>query len=116
MATVAGLIGGCIFVLLFAQSHWYLVSIVFLAGLGFFQYVFRVGNSTLLQTIVPDVLRGRVMSIYMLDHGLTPLAVLLISLLVHLWNPQAAFTVIGGLSLFLAVLQALAFKRARQLE
>jgi MFS family permease len=116
MATVAGLIGGCVFVLLFAQSHWYLVSIVFLAGLGFCQYVFRVGNSTLLQTIVPDALRGRVMSIYMLDHGLTPLAVLLISLLVHFWNPQAAFTVIGGLSLFLAVLQALAFKRARQLE
>jgi hypothetical protein len=33
-----------------------------------------------------------------------------------LWNPSSAFTVIGGFSLFLAVLQAFAFRRARQLE
>lgn len=40
----------------------------FLAGLGFFQYIFRVGNNTLIQTMVPDALRSRMMSIYMLDN------------------------------------------------
>lgn len=116
MTTFVGLIGACVFVLLFAQSHWLILSMALLGGLGFCQYIFRVGNATLLQIIVPDALRGRVMSIYLLDHGLIPLATLLISLLIHVWNPADAFTVIAGVALFLAILQALTFRRARQLE
>ena len=82
-----GLIGGCLFVMFFAQSHWMAVSFAMLMGLGFCQYVFRVANSTLLQTVVPDALGGRVLSIYMLDHGITPLATLLISLFIHPVEP-----------------------------
>ncbi len=116
IATFFGLIGGCIFILLFAQSHWMGVSFAMLMGLGFSQYVFRVANSTLLQTVVPDALRGRVMSIYMLDHGITPLATLLIGLFIHLWNPSGAFTVIAAVSLGIAVAQALAFRSVRELH
>ena len=90
--TLMGLIGGCFFILWFAQSTWYYASMAALAGPGFFQYIFRVGNNTLIQTIVPDALRGRVMSIYMLDNGLTPLATMAISYLIHIWSPQAAPT------------------------
>jgi hypothetical protein len=115
-AACFGLVGGCIFVLLFARSEWYLVSIVTLAGLGFCQNLFRVSSNILLQGIVPDALRGRVMSLYMLDTGLTPLATLLMSLLIHVWNPSDAFTVIAGVSLSLAMLQVLAFRRVRQLD
>ena len=113
MATLLGLLGGCLFILLFAQSHWYFSSIILLGGLGFSQYVFRVGNSTLLQTIVPDSLRGRVNSIYFLDNGLTPLATLLISALVHFWNPSGAFTVIAGVSFVLGLLQLWKFRTVR---
>ena len=115
-ATFLGLVGGCIFVLLFAQSQWMAISFAMLMGLGFSQYVFRVANSTLLQTVVPDSLRGRVMSIYMLDHGLTPLATLLIGLFIHLWNPSGAFTVIAAVSLGIAILQALTFRSVRELN
>jgi MFS family permease len=111
-----GLIGGCVFILIFAQSHWFWASMLLLGGLGFCQYVFRVGNSTMLQTTVPDNLRGRVMSIYFLDNGFTPLATLLISLFVHVWNPSGAFTVIAAVSLSLALLQLLTFRQARRLE
>ena len=115
-ATMFGLIGGCVFILLFAQSTWYFSSMAFLAGLGFFQYIFRVGNNTLLQTIVPDALRGRVMSIYMLDNGLTPLATMLISFFIHVWTPSGAYTVIAAISLGLALLQFAFFRRIWRLE
>ena len=87
-----------------------------LAGLGFFQYIFRVGNNTLIQTIVPDALRGRVMSIYMLDNGLTPLATMAISYLIHIWSPSGAYTMIAAISLALALLQLVLFRRVRLLE
>lgn len=116
MVTFFGLVGGCIFILGFSQSHWFLASMLLLGGLGFCQYVFRVGNSTLLQTIVPDALRGRVMSIYFLDNGFTPLATLAISLFVHLWSPSGAFGVIAGVALLLAVLQLISFRPVRELE
>ena len=115
IATLTGLVGGCVFILLFSQSTWYFTSMFFLAGLGFFQYMFRVGNNTLIQTIVPDALRGRVMSIYMLDNGLTPLATMGISFLIHIWSPAGAYTTIASISLVLALLQMAFFKRARQL-
>lgn len=115
IVTFLGLIGGCIFVILFSQSYWMAVSFGMLMGMGFCQYVFRVANGTLLQTVVPDTLRGRVMSIYMLDHGLTPLATLLISLFIHLWQPSHAFTVIGVIALAVALLQTLTFRSARAL-
>ena len=115
-ATALGMVGGCVFVLLFAQSHWFLASMLLLGGLGFCQYVFRVGNSTLLATITPDALRGRVMSIYFLDNGFTPLATLLISIFVHVWTPTGAFTVIGAAATVLAVSQMVYFRRVRRLE
>ncbi len=116
LATFLGLVGGCAFILAFAQSQWFITSLLMLAGLGFCQYVFRVGNSTLLQTIVPDDLRGRVMSIYFLDNGFSPLTTLLISLFVHFWNPSGAFSVIAGVSLVLAIIQLIFFRSVRQLE
>ncbi len=110
-----GLIAGCAFIVMFAQSQWLWVSYAAMAGLGFSQYVFRVANSTLLQTVVPDDLRGRVMSIYMLDHGVAPLATLAIGLLIHIWHPSPAFTLIAGIALAAAVLQMIVFRSARAL-
>lgn len=101
---------------LFSQSSWLFASLALLAGMGFCQYVFRVSNGILVQTIVPDDMRGRVTSIYQLEHGLTPLATLLISLLVHFWNPADAFTLIGGVAFFVAVVLALTFRQSRRLE
>ena len=116
LAVFLGLIFGCAFILLFSQSQWLWVSFAMLTGLGFTQYVFRVANGTLIQTVVPDTFRSRVMSIYMLDHGITPLATLLIGLFIDLWNPSWVFTVMAGASLFFAVVQAIFFSSTRQLE
>jgi len=111
---LAELIGGCVFTLLFSQPTWYFDSMGCLAGLGLLQYIIRIGNNTLLQTIVPDALRGRVMSIYMLDNGLTPLATMSISFLIHIWSPAGAYTTLASVSLVLALLQLAFFRRIRQ--
>ena len=116
LAVFAGLIAGCAFILFFAQSQWLWVSVAMLIGLGFSMYVFRVANGTLIQTVVPDTFRSRVMSIYMLDHGITPLATLLIGLCIELWNPSLIFTILSAAALVLAVVQSVFFRSTRQLE
>lgn len=116
LAVFLGLILGCAFILLFSLSQWLWVSFAMLTGLGFSQYVFRVANGTLIQTVVPDAFRSRVMSIYMLDHGITPLATLLIGLFIDLWSPSWVFTIMASAALFLAVVQAILFRSTRQLE
>jgi len=65
---------------------------------------------------VPDELRGRVMSIYMLDNGIMPVATLLLGLLIHVWSPAAAFAIFGVLALGATVLMALGFHQVRRLE
>lgn len=116
LAVFLGLIAGCAFILLFSQSHWLWVSFAMLTGLGFSQYVFRVANSTLIQTVVPDEFRSRVMSIYMLDHGITPMATLLIGLFIDLWDPTWVFTIISAFALLFSIVQAIFFRSTRQLE
>ena len=116
LATFFGLMAGCFFVLLFSQSTELLLSMALLAGMGFSQYVFRVANSTLIQITVPDALRGRVMSIYQLDNGLTPLAALAISWVVHIWTPSGTFAVVGIVGLATSVLMTVVFHRVRRLE
>jgi len=114
--TFIGLAGGSLFVVLFSLVPWWIASFAFLTGLGFCQYAFRVANSTLIQTTVPDELRGRVMSIYMLDNGIMPVATLVLGLLIHIWSPSAAFTLFGSLALGATLIMALGFKQVRRLD
>jgi predicted MFS family arabinose efflux permease len=67
-----------IMLLLFAQLRWLPLSLLVLAGTGWgFMVLFNLAN-TLIQTLVPDELRGRVVSIYTLGFfGLMPLGALL---------------------------------------
>jgi hypothetical protein len=83
--------------------------------IGFAGSTFRTSNNTLVQTLVPDNLRGRVQSIYHLDHGLTPLASFFIDLFAQLFTPARAVTVVGLASLVLSIYFLLAFSRVRRL-
>jgi MFS family permease len=66
------------FLLIFALVRWLPLSLLALAGVGWgFMILFNLAN-TLIQTLVPDELRGRVVSIYTLSFfGLMPLGALL---------------------------------------
>jgi MFS family permease len=94
----------CVLEMLFAISHWYQLSLVLIACVGFAQIAFTAIANTTLQTVTPDHLRGRIMSVYMLVfNGSIPIGNLFISGLVSLFNAPIALLACGGLSLIAAV-------------
>lgn len=93
------LLGGGAFsvlLILFALSPWFGVSLILLALTGCAMIVATALSNTLLQTLVPDHLRGRVMGFYsFMFVGMAPLGAFLIGWLAeHIGAPYA--TVIGG--------------------
>jgi MFS family permease len=83
---------------LFSASHWYGLSLAILVVSGFTMMMQFTATNTLIQAMVPDQLRGRVMSIYsMMFLGMTPLGSLLAGALAD--RIGAPVTVaIGGLA------------------
>lgn len=94
----------CLLETLFALSHWYILSLVLIAAVGFTQIAFSaVANSTL-QIISPDHLRGRIMSVYMLVFaGSIPVGNLFTGGLAALFGAPISLIAGAGLSLIAAV-------------
>lgn len=66
------------FMILFSFSRLYWLSICFLVPMGFSMMTQTASSNTLIQVMVPDRLRGRIMSVYsMLFMGMAPLGALL---------------------------------------
>ena len=78
-----------IFLILFANSGSFYLSLFFLLGVGAANSSYMAVNNTLLQINVEDRMRGRIMSMYMMTIGLFPLGVL----------PAAAIAEAVGVSL-----------------
>jgi len=71
-------LGFALFLTLFAFSHIYVLSLVFLAMVGFCQVGERALTNTAIQIATPQNLLGRVLSLYFMDRGLWSLGGLLI--------------------------------------
>jgi predicted MFS family arabinose efflux permease len=93
---------------LFSMSHWYWVSFAILVLSGLTMMMQFTSTNTLIQAMVPDQLRGRVMSIYsMMFLGVSPLGSLLAGTLAdHIGAPVTV--AIGGL---ISCLSGLVFAR-----
>jgi len=78
-----------VFMLIFALVHWLPLSLAVLIGIGFATILSMNLTNSLIQTSVPDSLRGRVMSIYSLTFfGLLPIGALLVGFVAeHLNEP-----------------------------
>ncbi|EFH84122.1 MFS transporter [Ktedonobacter racemifer] len=97
------LLGTLIFAILelaFALSRLYPLSIALIASVGFAESTFAAQAITTLQTVVPDHLRGRVMSVQVLIFdGSLPLGYLLMGWLSALYGPTDALLTGALLSL-----------------
>ncbi len=71
---VAGLVGFGFFLILFAAARWFPLSMILLAFAYASAVTYESAMSTLLQTMVPDEMRGRILSFQTFTWGLTGLA------------------------------------------
>jgi MFS family permease len=64
--------------MLFALSQWFWLSVLLLLPVGYFIMLQMASSNTLIQVMVPDELRGRVMAVYsMMFMGMAPAGALL---------------------------------------
>jgi MFS family permease len=88
---------------LFAQSRFFWLSALLLVPVGFSMIVSMAAANTMLQTLCPDELRGRVMALYsMVFMGMAPFGALLSGSLAHLIGAPATVTA-GGVACILVL-------------
>ncbi len=87
----------------FALSHFYILSFPLLIGIGFAQIVMTATAATAVQTIAPNHLRGRIISVYLLIYaGALPLGNFLSGLLTTRIGVSTTFLIGGILCLVVA--------------
>jgi MFS transporter, DHA1 family, staphyloferrin A biosynthesis exporter len=94
------------FLILFSQIKSFPLALICLVAAGIFQMFFLASTNTLLQLIVPDELRGRVMSLYMLDRGFMPAGALFAGIAAHFIGAPSTVAVMGGIVVALALIVA----------
>jgi MFS family permease len=94
-------------ILMFSQSRSFPLSLGLLVISGAAQMVYITTNQTILQLMIPDHLRGRVMGIYMLNMGLMPLGALFAGSVASAFGAPTAAAIMGGsvasLALFIGI-------------
>jgi len=113
MITIAAPVFG-VFVSLLGFTRSFPWLLVVLALTGFFQVLHTATTNTLLQSIVRDEFRGRVMSVYSLAFlGLMPIGSLLAGTVAAKWGPGAWLSVAG---LICAALMLVALRSSPELR
>ena len=107
--------GSTVILLLGLFPHlWLAVPIMVVMGLS--QTHFIVSNQTLIQTVVPDQLRGRVSSVWHYESGLIPLFSAIIGLSAAVIGIASAITWAGGIALVLCLVFLVRYKDIRELD
>ena len=98
------------------QSCGTFQSQVVIAAMASSQSLFRTTRGTLIQTLAPDSLRGRLTSLQSIDRGFLVVASLGFGLLSDLTSPSMAMAIIGVLGMGLALVCCVVLGRVRQLD
>jgi MFS family permease len=102
--------------MLFSQITWFPLALFTLVAIGVFQMFFLASTATILQLIVPDELRGRVLSLYMLDRGFMPLGALFAGIAAHFFGAPLTVTTMGASVIVLTAVVAWRIPAIRTLE
>ena len=107
-------LGGLLIV--FSLITWFPLALVMLVLVGIFQMFFLASTATILQMIVPDALRGRVLSLYMLDRGFMPLGALFAGTAAHFIGAPITVAIMGAIVIVLTLIVAWLVPALRTLE
>ena len=91
---------------LFSTARSLPMAMALLAITGIAQAIYMALNTTLLQTLVPDQYRGRVMSVYLLTWGLVPLGTLPSGMIAQAFGAPAAIALGGAVCALFSLLTA----------
>jgi len=104
------------FLILFSQLTSLPLALITLVIAGFFQMFFLASTATMLQLLVPDELRGRVMSLYMLDRGFMPAGALFAGTSAHFIGAPMTVATMGAIVILLTLVVAWRIPAIRTLE
>jgi MFS family permease len=105
-----------LFLILFSQITHFPLALISLVLVGIFQMLFLASTNTILQMIVPDELRGRVMSLYMLDRGFMPAGALFAGVTAHFIGAPRTVATMGAIVIVLVLFVAWRVPAIRSLE
>jgi MFS family permease len=112
VAIACGGFGTCL--VLFSQSRWYLASLCVLVPMGFSMMTQMASSNTLIQVMVPDRLRGRIMGVYSIVFmGMAPLGSLLCGALAERIGAPETLTIGGAIAICGAILFAINLPKIR---
>jgi MFS family permease len=104
------------FLILFSQLTSLPLALITLVIAGAFQMFFLASTATMLQLVVPDELRGRVMSLYMLDRGFMPAGALFAGTSAHFIGAPMTVATMGAIVILLTLVVAWRIPAIRTLE
>ena len=96
-----------IWVVLFSLSSLFWVSLILSALLGLALQMFLTSNFILVQLVIPDTVRGRVIGFRMIIMGLGPIGILLLGVLAERLGPQQGLVLMGFLCIVFTVVTLL---------
>ena len=109
-----GLFGAMVMLFAFSELLWLSLGALFLSGT--FNSLSQITNLTLLQSAVPEELRGRVMGVFSLTYSLIPLGGLQVGALAEWLGAPMAVGIGGGIAVMFAIALALRASFARDVR
>ncbi len=113
---LAGLIGFGVALLCFGLSRNFYLSCAILLVMALLADLYGSLNDTLVQTVTDNEYRGRVMAVYSMIWGLTPIGNLEGGILAHFFGVQAALATNGVLIIFFGLILWQRLDQVRRLE
>ena len=112
---LVSVLANAVFLIIFSQATNYIASVGLLTILGAIQIVFFALNMSSVQSIIPDIVQGKVVALYNLGHGMIALGSLTMGLLIGYWGIQSAILFMNIPLLALAAVALVWMRPVRQM-